>query len=384
MRGHCDDVPGMRSVVSVSQVKKKSSSLTKMRQTRANVDNPAKGVSKPKKKAAKVEKGVGFNRKQITSAASVPCSVIAKQSYSESAKSCYTNDQLRKMMRVLALYPKENPGAIPPNANLYDPSDMKPYAKKHQRKSGMIETLKVPLGAKQEEWPDKLPYGFSNSKISRSKGYMNDKRIKPRAYDKDELEARWKLPNDAYNDATQCDLDGIQAGYARLAPRIVVVDALRQGTPLINKTLYKTIGQRIRKVLSLRGGRPSSKFYVWLYNPGNHWTVFINDKRGKRNIGYYIDSFGRGGVPPIFQKLAEKLKIKKEDIVVNTHKFQRDGSQCGMWSIFFGYSIYKGDSLPKLVASGVSDNDMKRMRKVLFVQGKGIAADLVEHVVEAT
>ena len=334
----------------------------------------------PKKKAVR-DTGVGFNRKQITQASGVPCSVMAKRSYSAAAKSCYTTDQLRKMVRVLAQYPAENPGAIPPKAEPYDPTEMLPYAKKHRKKAGLVETLEVPLGARQESWPDKLPYGFSASKTSGSKGYMNDARIKPRAYAKEELEARWKLPNDAHGAATWCDRDAVQAGIARLAPRIVVVDlGLRPGNPLYDTKRFTSIKKRIRAAVSERAGA-ASKFYVWVYNPGNHWTVFINDQRNGRNRGYYIDSFG-GPMPGVFKKLVKELKITPANLTVNEHRFQRDGAQCGMWTIFFAYSIYKGDKLQALIDSKVSDKDMKKMRKVLFVQGKKLDAAVAARVVE--
>lgn len=344
----------------------------------------ASSIKQSRKKYARDE-GVGIARKQIEVNAKVPCSMAAQRSYSEPSRTCYTNDQLRKMMRVLAKYPAENDNQTPPHViKAYDPKTMRPYAKHHQKKAGLIDTLKNAMGTNQRDWVRQLPYGQM---------YMDSGRIKPRAFTTSELDSRWKPHSDACNSRnTELTQGSVLDATRTILPRAVVVDVLRPNAPLYrayeklpplqpgqpkrssDHTGYKTIQHRMR-VAASAVRVTAGKYYVWFYNTsrdpggaggGNHWTVFILDKRHKKPVAHYIDSLGKKTLPKKIQELVNELDIATEDVRINPFKFQRNMYDCGMWAIFFTYAVYKGDTMQKLHDNKVNDSIMGELRKIWF------------------
>ena len=105
--------------------------------------------------------------------------------------------------------------------------------------------------------------------------------------------------------------------------------------------------------------------------PGSHWVaVFIDIKKNKI---YYFDSYG-DKTPIRIMKFIKGVKKqglelrKKIKFAENKTRHQYSNSECGMYCIHFIIRMTKGDSFEKHQRKKISDNKMKRLRKIYFNQ----------------
>lgn len=106
------------------------------------------------------------------------------------------------------------------------------------------------------------------------------------------------------------------------------------------------------------------------WQSGSHWTSMFSDmKEGKV---YYFDSYG-SAVPKRIQKYMDKFvqyfesKYNKEcDSNHNKLRHQFGNSECGLYSINFILKMLEGDSFNKLTTNKISDDDVNKLRTVVF------------------
>jgi hypothetical protein len=279
-----------------------------------------------------------------------PCSTQGLKSYQVSPHSCYTSAELRKMAQVLKRVRVSG-------ANEYNPKSIKPWASKNRGKGGLVDTLQGPLGEDQRSWPDKFD-GYYES-------HMKNADIKPRPVTKEELERKQKPISRACRRGTWLDTGDILVALDRLIPTAILMGVAKRGDKRWSNAseIEADIKRKVRE-RQKEGVKRPSQFYYWVLNPGNHWTVLVLDDRGEKRTLVYLDSLA-GKPPKLALRIASVLGLK---LRTSTTKFQRNASDCGMWAIFFVYSLFKRTSLKKLESSGVTDRDMQQLRKDLYAQ----------------
>lgn len=105
--------------------------------------------------------------------------------------------------------------------------------------------------------------------------------------------------------------------------------------------------------------------------PGSHWVAVFLDV--KKNRIYYFDSYG-DKVPKRIMKFIKKVQKqglelrRKIRYSENKTRHQYSNSECGMYCIHFIIRMIKGDSFEKHQRKKISDNKMKRLRKIYFNQ----------------
>lgn len=116
--------------------------------------------------------------------------------------------------------------------------------------------------------------------------------------------------------------------------------------------------------------------------PGKHWfCIFIDlrhlsndESKSDKNYGkiLYFNSSGNLPLHPVFSWLSDtKMKLmvidKKIEIIrVATHRLQADDVSCGIWCLYFIYSMLNGVSYIKFQPGQVSDQLMYEFRKHFF------------------
>ena len=127
------------------------------------------------------------------------------------------------------------------------------------------------------------------------------------------------------------------------------------------------------------------------YKSGQHWiSSFLDLEKGHL---YFFDSNGinshleddsgikeyvGGNLPSTYDLIPKLLlHIKKQGnkmndlnkykIFYNTRRHQREGSECGMYSIFFIVSMLKGTSFEEFNKESISDKDVFEFRNKFFV-----------------
>jgi hypothetical protein len=104
------------------------------------------------------------------------------------------------------------------------------------------------------------------------------------------------------------------------------------------------------------------------YKGGSHWVgLYINLNNIKvPMIGYY-DSYGYA-TPPMIARLMRsfKLQIKECQLGYNGRRFQRGGSECGMFSLYFIICMIHGIRFKDFCKDMVDDAYMLELRKILF------------------
>ena len=104
------------------------------------------------------------------------------------------------------------------------------------------------------------------------------------------------------------------------------------------------------------------------YLPGSHWvSMFADFNKGKI---YFFDSYGYEPKEEI-QVLMDRLKKQNEDrnvpteIIRNKLKHQYKYSECGMYSIYFIYSMLQGKDF-SILNNRIPDDKMEKYRTVFF------------------
>jgi len=110
---------------------------------------------------------------------------------------------------------------------------------------------------------------------------------------------------------------------------------------------------------------------------GKHWISMYVDLLGQNmnsNPGiYYFDSFGHKP-PKEIKDLIDKIKKQGKDVdkeflyFYNDHPYQKQDSQCGVFSIHFIKSMLDGLSFEKYLKTPLSDKKMIELRSHYFIK----------------
>lgn len=99
--------------------------------------------------------------------------------------------------------------------------------------------------------------------------------------------------------------------------------------------------------------------------PGSHWVSMFIDMIKKRI--YYFDSYGINP-PEEIVTLIDRLKSQatgyKSDI--NTTRHQYNGSECGMYSLYFVARLLEGYKYEDLVNNRIPDELVNKYRKIFY------------------
>jgi hypothetical protein len=102
---------------------------------------------------------------------------------------------------------------------------------------------------------------------------------------------------------------------------------------------------------------------------GSHWVAAVIDVAAPSV--FYFDSYGLPPPPQIetfMKSLANDAPelLRGRRIGFNGRRFQRGGTECGMYSLYFIISLIHGMPFRRFVKSPVPDRDMIALRDVLF------------------
>ena len=101
------------------------------------------------------------------------------------------------------------------------------------------------------------------------------------------------------------------------------------------------------------------------FKDGSHWVACYVDLEKHRV--YYFDSYGIR--PPIqIAKFMRSLTLQdpKMELAYNGRRFQYQGSECGMYSLYFIISMLEGADFKTFCHHAVPDGEMLRLRHWLF------------------
>jgi len=103
---------------------------------------------------------------------------------------------------------------------------------------------------------------------------------------------------------------------------------------------------------------------------GEHWISLFIRMRKKVNSIYFFDSYGNKP-PKELDKFIKKLKNKKKTIYhYNNKSYQDANNQCGIFCIHFIINMLKGMSFNAYRRLELSDELMRKNRKIFFVSYK--------------
>lgn len=106
--------------------------------------------------------------------------------------------------------------------------------------------------------------------------------------------------------------------------------------------------------------------------PGSHWVAMYVGLRPRRpNYGtFYYDSNGDIDAPKEIDALQARMAAQMADpkfrVAQNTRQQQYENSECGMFVIHFLIECLKNRPFDEIVASGIRDEDMNRLRFETF------------------
>lgn len=116
------------------------------------------------------------------------------------------------------------------------------------------------------------------------------------------------------------------------------------------------------------------------YGPGKHWFALYVDldklRKDKKLVLEYFNSSGRMPYDQIieyYEKLKKEWLVKYPDIsvelkIVVNERIQESKTECGMFSLIFIIGRIEGKSTDFFSKKNISDADMIRYRKIIFVQ----------------
>jgi hypothetical protein len=108
------------------------------------------------------------------------------------------------------------------------------------------------------------------------------------------------------------------------------------------------------------------------YKSGSHWVAMYTDLK-EGNI-FYFDSYGVEPEPRVRKLMREQIKfiqskgMKIENIRAdhNRYQHQKEGSECGVYSMNFLIRMARGDDFDKLCENIVPDKKINKCRLVYF------------------
>tara|TARA_B110000037_G_scaffold183639_1_gene211971 strand:- start:339 stop:1172 length:834 start_codon:yes stop_codon:yes gene_type:complete len=99
--------------------------------------------------------------------------------------------------------------------------------------------------------------------------------------------------------------------------------------------------------------------------PGTHWTAVYIDIQ-KEHINYY-DSTGSVPLPSINKFLIKLSKQMNNPVMIyNDSPHQREGSECGMFSMNFLLQRLENKSMYEISKANYTDEKMNKLRKVFY------------------
>ena len=103
------------------------------------------------------------------------------------------------------------------------------------------------------------------------------------------------------------------------------------------------------------------------FKDGSHWVGIFIDLRPSIRKVYYFDSYGIKP-PQQIATLMRSLTLQDPDLTleVNGRKFQFQGSECGMYSLYFIIRMIDGANFGKFCHEAVPDGEMLRLRHWIF------------------
>jgi hypothetical protein len=103
------------------------------------------------------------------------------------------------------------------------------------------------------------------------------------------------------------------------------------------------------------------------FKDGSHWVATFVDLRPNIQKVYYFDSYGMEP-PSQIAKFMRSLTLQDSDLELeyNARRFQFQGSECGMYSLYFIISMLEDESFKKFCHKAVPDGEMLRLRHWIF------------------
>jgi hypothetical protein len=101
------------------------------------------------------------------------------------------------------------------------------------------------------------------------------------------------------------------------------------------------------------------------YKDGSHWVGSFVDLKKKKV--YYFDSYGMKP-PEQIAKFMRSLTVQDPELELeyNARRFQYQGSECGMYSMYFIISMLEGSNYKDFCHHSIPDKEMLRMRHLFF------------------
>jgi hypothetical protein len=107
-----------------------------------------------------------------------------------------------------------------------------------------------------------------------------------------------------------------------------------------------------------------------MYESGSHWVAFLMSANTKKSY-YYDSALGQPSsnvknLAKMFSKFCEKELGEKAELIVNDKKHQRDGSECGVYSINFILRMLRGEPFDEINENGLEFKEINSCRNVYF------------------
>ena len=103
------------------------------------------------------------------------------------------------------------------------------------------------------------------------------------------------------------------------------------------------------------------------FKDGSHWVGIFIDLRPSIRKVYYFDSYGIKP-PQQIATLMRSLTLQDPDLTleVNGRRFQYQGSECGMYSLYFIIRMLDGANFGEFCHQVIPDEEMIRLRRWIF------------------
>ena len=107
------------------------------------------------------------------------------------------------------------------------------------------------------------------------------------------------------------------------------------------------------------------------WQSGSHWVAMFADL--KKGTVFYSDSYGmapEARIKSLMRRMAKFIKTNggKPIIDYNRMKHQKDGSECGVFSLAFILRLLKGNTFEELTTKRVPDEEINKCRQYYFTK----------------
>ena len=103
------------------------------------------------------------------------------------------------------------------------------------------------------------------------------------------------------------------------------------------------------------------------FKDGSHWVAAFVDLRPAARKVYYFDSYGIEP-PQQIAKFMRSLTLQDSalELAYNARRFQFQGSECGMYSLYFIICMLEEENFKTFCHKPVPDGEMLRLRHWIF------------------